>query len=67
MAEKININKATVEELKNGSDELGDKLAQRVYNFIHEKGGIRDFNELDVVSNIGPNTIETLRESFVVE
>lgn len=48
------------------SDELANELAERLVNFIQEKGGIKDIEELRNVSNIGEERISHLKENFTV-
>lgn len=66
MAQKKNINQASKEDLLQSSDELGNELAERIVDFIQEKGGIKDIEELRSLSNIGEERVSHLKENFRV-
>lgn len=57
----ININKATLEELE-AIPHIGPSLALKIYDYIKQKDGISDINELLELRGIGPSNIKRITE-----
>ena len=63
---KVNINKASLEELKQVKG-LGGKRAQDIIDYRESKGTFRSVDDLKKVSGIGAKTIEKLKEYVTVD
>ena len=62
---KININKATVEDLMIIPG-IGEKTATRIIEYRHTHGKIRNLKELDSIQGIGPKTLELLEDYIMI-
>jgi DNA uptake protein ComE-like DNA-binding protein len=62
----IDINTATVQQIDD-VPRMSTSTAKEIYNFIHSKGPIKSFIELDSIKNVGEKTIEKLRASFHIK
>jgi competence protein ComEA len=56
---KINLNKATVEELAT-LPRVGPVLAKRIFDWRAQHGKFRSPNDLDAIEGIGPKLLEAL-------
>ena len=63
---KINLNKASLEELKQGKG-LGGKRAQDIIDHREANGKFKSVDELKKVSGIGAKTIEKLKDYVTVD
>ncbi len=64
--EKININKATVEELQ-GLEGIGKRLARRIVKYREEKGPFERIEDILKVRGIGKKTFEKIRDRITVK
>jgi competence protein ComEA len=64
--EKININKATVEELAHLKG-VGHQYAQRIVQYREEHGPFTSAEDMMKVPGIGPKTCEKNRDRITVE
>jgi competence protein ComEA len=64
--DKININTATIEELKT-LPRIGPKLAEAIVNYRDKNGPFKSIDELDNVPRIGPKTLEAIKPYIYVE
>ena len=62
----MNINQATAEDLME-ADQIGEKRAQDILDFIAARGGISDMDELLEIEGIGEATLAGLKELFYAE
>lgn len=62
----MNINQATAEDLMQ-ADRIGEKRAQDILDFISQRGGISDMDELLEIDGIGEATLEGLKKLFYAE
>jgi competence protein ComEA len=62
---KININRATLEELKE-LPRIGDAIAQRIIDYIKENGSFKAIEELNNVSGIGDKIYEGLKDKITI-
>lgn len=62
----MNINQATAEDLME-ADQIGEKRAQDILDFIAACGGISDMDELLEIEGIGEATLAGLKELFYAE
>lgn len=62
---KINLNTATIEQLKTVPG-IGDSKASMIIKYREEKGNFKDVKELDNISGFGPKTIEKLKDYLTV-
>lgn len=58
---KININKASIEELKNLPG-VGDSLAEKILNYRKENGKFKSIEDLKNVNGIGEKKFESMKE-----
>ena len=65
-AGKINLNKATVEELSQLKG-IGMKYAERIVEFRDKNGPFKQVEDLLKVQGIGPKTLEKNKDRITVE
>ena len=58
---KININKATINELQNLPG-VGSSLAEKIFNYRKENGNFKKIEDLKKVNGIGEKKFEALKE-----
>ncbi|MGY3778196.1 helix-hairpin-helix domain-containing protein [Isobaculum melis] len=63
---KINLNKATLEELQKIPG-VGQKKAEAILQYREEKGAFKKIEEITEISGIGSQTFEKLKEFIVVQ
>ncbi|MEJ2658200.1 MAG: helix-hairpin-helix domain-containing protein [Desulfobacterales bacterium] len=63
---KINLNKATVEEISQLKG-IGMKYAERIVQYRDKNGPFKNVEELLNVQGIGPKTLEKNKDRIVVE
>lgn len=63
----ININTATVEELSEGLDGIGEAIATKIINYRDEIGGFNDINQLLDVQGIGEKKFDSIKNYVTVE
>jgi competence protein ComEA len=61
--ERININKATIEDLKRVRG-IGQVRAENIIDYLTENGPIKNIDRLLDIRGIGPGTIESIKELF---
>ncbi|NLB52949.1 MAG: competence protein ComEA [Syntrophomonadaceae bacterium] len=64
---KININKATSEELAANLSGIGPVLAQRIVDYRDANGSFKTIEEIKNVSGIGDKRYEDLKDSIIVK
>lgn len=65
-SDKVNINRASVEELKT-LDGIGDALAQRIISYRDENGNFSTVEEIKNVSGIGEKKFEGIKEHISIK
>jgi competence protein ComEA len=65
-AEKININKASIEELAT-LKKIGPKIAERIVQYREENGDFKSIEDIKNVKGIGEKTFEMIQDSISVE
>ena len=65
-AEKININKASVEELAS-LKKIGPKIAERIVQYREENGDFKKIEDITNVKGIGEKTFEMIKDLISVE
>lgn len=65
ISSKININTATLEELKT-LPRVGDAIAQRIIDYREKNGPFRDIKDIKNVSGIGDKMFENIKEKITV-
>ena len=65
-AEKININKASVEELMQLKG-VGEKIAQRIVEYRENQGPFEQIGDVTKVKGIGPKVFESNKDRITVE
>lgn len=63
---EIDINTATLQQIDD-VPRMSTTTAKDIYNFIHQKGSIKSFSELDSIKNVGEKTLEKLRLMFHIK
>lgn len=61
----ININTATIDELKSLPG-IGDAIAERIVDYREENGGFDTIEEIMEVSGIGEKIFEAIKEQIIV-
>lgn len=64
---KININKATAEELSANLNGIGPTLAQRIIDYRNDNGTFKTIEEIKNVSGIGDKRYADIKEKIVVK
>jgi competence protein ComEA len=64
--EKVNINKATVEEIAK-LEKIGPKYAERIVQYRKEHGPFEKPQDITKVKGIGPKTFELNKDKITVE
>ena len=62
MAEKVNINTASRDEL-NRSPNIGDECVDRIIEERESRGGFSSLDELDQIKGFGDDAIRNLRQN----
>lgn len=65
MTEKVNINTATVKELR-GLDGIGRTLSKRIVKYRNEHGSFKSVGELRNVKGLGKTTFSKIEDKVVV-
>ncbi|MDO6355361.1 ComEA family DNA-binding protein [Caloramator sp. CAR-1] len=65
ISSKININTATLEELKT-LPRVGDAIAQRIIEYREKNGPFRDIKDIKNVSGIGDKMFENIKDKITV-
>lgn len=65
-AEKVNINKATVQEIAE-LEKIGPKYAERIVQYRKEHGPFEKPEDITKVKGIGPKTFELNKDKITVE
>jgi competence protein ComEA len=65
LAAKININTATLEQLKE-LPRIGDAMAQRIIDYREKTGFFKDIKNITDVSGIGPKMFENVKDKITV-
>ena len=63
---EIDINTATLQQIDD-VPRMSTTTAKDIYNYIHQKGSIKSFAELDFIKNVGEKTLEKLRSLFHIK
>lgn len=63
---EIDINTATLQQIDD-VPRMSTTTAKDIYNFIHQKGPIKSFSDLDSIKNVGEKTLEKLRLMFHIK
>ncbi|HNX29195.1 MAG TPA: helix-hairpin-helix domain-containing protein [Syntrophomonadaceae bacterium] len=64
---KVNINKATAEELSSNLNGIGPTLAQRIIDYRESNGAFKNIEEIKNVSGIGDKRYADIKEMIVVK
>lgn len=64
---KVNINKATAEELASNLNGIGPTLAQRIIDYRESNGAFKNIEEIKNVSGIGDKRYADIKEMIVVK
>jgi competence protein ComEA len=65
-AEKININKASIDDLTSLS-KIGPKIAERIVQFREKHGEFSAIEDIMKVKGIGQKTFETIKDMISIE
>lgn len=63
---KININKATVEELST-LKYIGEKYAQKIVEYREQNGPFKKVEDILLVKGIGPKTLEVNKDKITLD
>lgn len=63
---ETDINTATLQQIDD-VPRMSTTTAKDIYDFIHQKGPIKSFSELDSIKNVGEKTLEKLRSLFHIK
>lgn len=63
---EIDINTATLQQIDD-VPRMSTTTAKNIYDYIHQKGPIKSFSELDSIKNVGEKTLEKLRSLFHIK
>ena len=66
LKERININTATEDELKDNLDGVGSAIAKRIVEYRDYNGGFSSVDEIKNVSGIGDKMFEKIKDSICV-
>ena len=66
LKERININTATEDELKDNLDGVGSAIAKRIVEYRDYNGGFSSVVEIKNVSGIGDKMFEKIKDSICV-
>lgn len=64
--QKVNINKATIEDLRKISG-IGEKRAQEILDARDSKGGFKSIDDLLTISGIGQKTLEKIKNDIIID
>ena len=64
LAEPVNINKASAEEIAASLDGVGDKKAQEIVKYRKQNGSFKSIDELGNVKGIGDKTLAKNRNNI---
>lgn len=67
MASAVDINTATVDELVNNLNGVGQKKAEAIIEYRNKNNGFHDISELLEVNGIGEKIIEMNKENISIE
>lgn len=63
---KVNINKATIEDLRKIPG-IGEKRAQEILDARDSKGGFKSIDDLLTISGIGQKTLEKIKNDIIID
>ena len=63
---KININTATVQQLSDGLDDIGDVMAKRIVAYREKNGKFQTIEQIKNVSGIGDKTFAKLKDHITI-
>ena len=63
---EMDINTATLQQIDD-VPRMSTTTAKDIYDYIHQKGPIKSFSELDSIKNVGEKTLEKLRSLFHIK
>ncbi|MGX8699955.1 ComEA family DNA-binding protein [Caproiciproducens sp.] len=63
---KINVNTATVQQISDGLDGIGDVIAKRIVDYREKNGPFKSVEEIRKVSGIGEKTFAGLKDHITV-
>lgn len=64
--QKVNINKATIEDLRKIPG-IGEKRAQEILDARDSKGGFKSIDDLLTISGIGQKTLEKIKNDIIID
>lgn len=64
--QKVNINKATIEDLRKIPG-IGEKRAQEILDARVSKGGFKSIDDLLTISGIGQKTLEKIKNDIIID
>ncbi|GJL81920.1 MAG: hypothetical protein DHS20C01_15540 [marine bacterium B5-7] len=66
-AAKVNLNTADAQELAEGIDGVGPKLAEAIVKWREANGSFSSIEQLVEIKGVGPNILEKNRENLIVD